>query len=147
MPFFVNALVGYLFFIFLFGYPNQIPGSAEVKRERAMKNTVYQSDTSKPKNAILARIKRIFLNPIWIFTTIGGFCDAFLVAALMGYGMKFLQEQYSVSPSIAGLAGGFCAIGGFLGVRVENYWTHGALLDAKSSTRFIYFVLYRLYII
>ena len=33
----------------------------------------------------------------------------------MGYGMKFLQETYSISASVAGLCGGLCAVGGLIG--------------------------------
>jgi len=56
-------------------------------------------------------------NPVWIFTTIGAFCDMFLVATLMGYGMKYIQEQYSISAGLAGLCGG----------RVKNSSVKGVL--------------------
>ena len=41
-----------------------------------------------------------------------------MVATLMGYGMKFMQEQYSISAGLAGLCGGMCAIGGLIGVLI-----------------------------
>jgi len=69
IPFLADALLGLILFIFLFGYPNQIPGSAIVKRERDKTNTIYSTISS---TKTLLRFKRIISNPVWIFATIGG---------------------------------------------------------------------------
>ena len=147
LPFFVDALLGFVLFAFAFGFPNQFPGVSLLKEERHRNNTVYQT-TVKSSRSWLVKIQKVFFNPIWLLCTIAGFGDSFLVSALMGYGMKFIQEQYAVSATVAGIAGGLCAFGGLLGVlfpmipiRVLK-WEGWKCLAACSISSIALFVIY-----
>ena len=107
--FFEDGLLGILFFPFLFGFPDQFPGASEVRKNRDETEQKYQSNISG--KSWLARVGSVFKSPLWWTSTIGGFADSFLVSAMMGYGMKFLQEQYKISAALAGMGGGVAALG------------------------------------
>lgn len=147
LPFFVDALFALVLFAFAFGFPNQFPGVSALKEERHRNNTIYQTKVNSNRSWVV-KIQKVFFNPIWVLCTIAAFGDSFLVSALMGYGMKFIQEQYAVSATVAGIAGGLCAFGGFLGVlfpmipiRVLK-WEGWKCLAACSISSIALFVIY-----
>jgi len=60
LPFFADAIVGILLFILLFGFPDQIPGSADIKRERDKTSTIYSTITTTSKLIRVRRIDAVF---------------------------------------------------------------------------------------
>ena len=72
----------------------------------------------------------------------------FMVATLMGYGMKFLKEQYSISSGLAGVCGGLITIGGLIGVILPMIpikllkWNGTKLLTGAVVSSFIVFLIY-----
>jgi len=104
LPFLIQFFFAILAFPFLFGFPKVLPEAPERKRSE-------KTDFLSEFNAS----KVVLKNACWWFCSIGAICDTFTTAALMGYGMKFMQETFSISASIAGLCGGLCALGGLIG--------------------------------
>ena len=48
-------------------------------------------------------LKQLVTNPTYVFATLFNVCDAFLIAAFTAYGPKYLENQFRIPSSLAGV--------------------------------------------
>lgn len=90
-------------------YANDLPGAATLRAEKVSEASGENKDDATDIIGDISRAelwiitKKLATNLTYIFVTLTAVTDSFLITAFASYGPKFVENQYSVSPTSAGM--------------------------------------------
>ncbi|CAG5102638.1 Oidioi.mRNA.OKI2018_I69.chr1.g395.t1.cds [Oikopleura dioica] len=95
---------------FFFGFPRQIPGTAEIKKKRVVE--IEDGDSSAGEANLMSVVK----NPIFLLCSFGSAFDAPVKTGLMNFGPKIIEVRFHVTAANSAVASGIvCVPGALLG--------------------------------
>ncbi|CAH1775633.1 unnamed protein product [Owenia fusiformis] len=116
MGFLISGVLALAIALPLCGFPKSLPGSAQIRAEKV--SEVYkgsESATSQPGFGMSIKdfpvsLKILLTNPTFMFLCLSGATEALLVSGFTAFIPKFIESQFSISASWAGMLVGFATI-------------------------------------
>jgi len=104
--------ISIFFAIPMFGFPKQLPGVAQIKYEEARQKQKQNpdGDSASETTQLLTMMKTLWTNPIIVAIIFVQIFEAVLESGISAFGLKYVEQQYYLTATEAGVFAAVCMI-------------------------------------